>query len=117
MPQERSRGSKVLELNVTYQLLTYADNVKIVGDKINTMKNKEPSSGMRGTILPFPQYAFMAWCSVRKTQTQIYFYLYLFTSTIISTRDEIKLISSIHILTFKTFLYEHKSFILRCLST
>jgi hypothetical protein len=31
---------------------------------------------MRGAILPLPQYAFMAWCSV-EAQGQLYFYLYL----------------------------------------
>jgi hypothetical protein len=27
---------------------------------------------MRGDILPLPHYAFMAWCSVKKTQGQLY---------------------------------------------
>jgi len=31
---------------------------------------------MSGTIPSFPQYAFMAWCSV-KAQGQLYIYLYL----------------------------------------
>jgi hypothetical protein len=31
---------------------------------------------MSGAILPFPQYAFMAWCSV-KAQGQLYVYLSL----------------------------------------
>jgi hypothetical protein len=31
---------------------------------------------MRGAILPLPQYAFMAWCSV-KAQGQLYLYLCL----------------------------------------
>jgi hypothetical protein len=35
-----------------------------------------PRSRMSETILPFPQYAFMAWCSV-KSQGQLYFYLYV----------------------------------------
>jgi hypothetical protein len=30
---------------------------------------------MRGFILPFPKYAFMAWCSV-KAQAQLYLYFY-----------------------------------------
>jgi hypothetical protein len=30
---------------------------------------------MSGAITPLPQYAFMAWCSV-KTQRQLYLYLY-----------------------------------------
>jgi hypothetical protein len=29
---------------------------------------------MRGAILPLPQYASMAWCSVKKTQGQLYLY-------------------------------------------
>jgi len=33
---------------------------------------------MRGSINPFPQYAFMAWCSVKKkTRGQLYLYLLL----------------------------------------
>jgi hypothetical protein len=37
---------------------------------------------MRGAIPPLPQYAFMAWCSVKeKAQGQLYFYLSPFTFT------------------------------------
>jgi hypothetical protein len=32
---------------------------------------------MREVIPPLPQYAFMAWCSVKKEQGQLYSYLYL----------------------------------------
>jgi hypothetical protein len=32
---------------------------------------------MSGAIPPFPQYAFMAWCSV-KAQEQLYLYLFTF---------------------------------------
>jgi hypothetical protein len=32
---------------------------------------------MSGAIPPLPQYAFMAWCSV-KAQGQLYLYLYLY---------------------------------------
>jgi hypothetical protein len=33
---------------------------------------------MSGAIPPLPQYAFMAWCSVKKeAQGQLYLYLYL----------------------------------------
>jgi hypothetical protein len=31
---------------------------------------------MPGAISPLPQYAFMAWCSVRKAQGQLYLYLF-----------------------------------------
>jgi hypothetical protein len=31
---------------------------------------------MRGAILPLLQYSFMAWCSVKKAQGQMYLYLY-----------------------------------------
>jgi hypothetical protein len=34
---------------------------------------------MRGAIPPLPQYAFMAWCSIKKAQGQLYllpFYRY-----------------------------------------
>jgi hypothetical protein len=31
---------------------------------------------MRGAVSPLPQHAFMAWCSVKKTQAQLYLYLY-----------------------------------------
>jgi hypothetical protein len=30
---------------------------------------------MSGAIPPLPQYAFMAWCSVKKAQGQLYLYL------------------------------------------
>jgi hypothetical protein len=30
---------------------------------------------MRGAIPPLPQYVFMAWCSVKEAQGQLYFYL------------------------------------------
>jgi hypothetical protein len=30
---------------------------------------------MCGAIPPLPQYAFMAWCSVKKAQGQLYLYL------------------------------------------
>jgi hypothetical protein len=30
---------------------------------------------MGGAVPPLPQYAFMAWCSVRGVQGQLYFYL------------------------------------------
>jgi hypothetical protein len=33
---------------------------------------------MRGAIPPLPQYAFMAWCSVKKSQGHVYLYLYLY---------------------------------------
>jgi len=33
---------------------------------------------MRGFIPPVPQYAFMAWCSVKKAQGQLYLYLYVY---------------------------------------
>jgi hypothetical protein len=29
---------------------------------------------MRGVVPPLPQYAFMAWCSVKKAQWQLYLY-------------------------------------------
>jgi hypothetical protein len=35
---------------------------------------------MRGGIPPLPQYAFVAWCSVKKSQVQLYIYLYLLLS-------------------------------------
>jgi len=31
---------------------------------------------MGGAVPPLPQYAFMAWCSVKKAQGQLYLYLY-----------------------------------------
>jgi len=31
-----------------------------------------PRSRMRRAIPPLPQYAFMAWCSVKKAQGQLY---------------------------------------------
>jgi hypothetical protein len=39
---------------------------------------------MSGAIPPFPQYAFMAWCSV-KSLGQLYFYLYF------TNREEAKI--------------------------
>jgi hypothetical protein len=33
---------------------------------------------MSGAIPPLPQHAFMAWCSVKKAQKQLYLYLYHF---------------------------------------
>jgi len=35
-----------------------------------------PRSRMRGTILPLPQYAFMAWCSVKKKHRDNFTLLY-----------------------------------------
>jgi len=32
---------------------------------------------MRGAVPPFPQYAFLAWCWVRKAQGRFYLYLYI----------------------------------------
>jgi hypothetical protein len=34
------------------------------------------------SITPLPQYAFMAWCSINRTQGHIYLYLHLFTDSI-----------------------------------
>jgi hypothetical protein len=31
---------------------------------------------MSGAIQPLPRYVFMAWCSVKKTQGQLYLYIY-----------------------------------------
>jgi hypothetical protein len=33
---------------------------------------------MGGAVPPLPQYAFMAWCSVRESTGQLYLYLYLY---------------------------------------
>jgi len=38
---------------------------------LTTHLHLTPRSGMRGAIHPFPQYAFMAWCTV-KAQGQLY---------------------------------------------
>jgi hypothetical protein len=39
---------------------------------------------MRGAITPFPQYAFMVWCSVKEKQGQPYLYCLLRVGTCIS---------------------------------
>jgi len=44
------------------------------GVKLTTHLHSAPRSRMHGTILPLPQYTFMAWCPV-KAQGQLYFYL------------------------------------------
>jgi hypothetical protein len=31
---------------------------------------------MSGAIPPFPQYAFMAWCSVKKAQGKLYLFIW-----------------------------------------
>jgi hypothetical protein len=41
---------------------------------------------MSGVIPPLPQYAFMAWCSV-KAQGQLYLYLYMNVNTVKSTKN------------------------------
>jgi hypothetical protein len=42
---------------------------------------------MRGAILPFPQYAFMAWCSVKKsTGSTLLFTLYTADEVVRCTR-------------------------------
>jgi hypothetical protein len=46
------------------------------GVKMATHLHLVPRSRMRGYIPPLPQYAFMAWCSVKK-EAQWQFYLYL----------------------------------------
>jgi hypothetical protein len=38
---------------------------------------------MGGAILPFSQYAFMAWCSVKKIEGLYLLYLYLQLSTVV----------------------------------
>jgi hypothetical protein len=38
---------------------------------------------MSGAVPPLPQYAFMAWCSVKKAQGQLYLYLALIIIIII----------------------------------
>jgi hypothetical protein len=45
------------------------------GVKLTTHLHLVPRSRMRGAIPPLPQYAFMAWCSVKKAQGQLYLYL------------------------------------------
>jgi hypothetical protein len=41
--------------------------VKRLGVVLTTYLNLVPRSRMRGAIPPLPQYAFMAWCSVKKS--------------------------------------------------
>jgi hypothetical protein len=38
---------------------------------LNTDIHLVPRSRMLGAILAFPQYAFMAWCSVEKAQREL----------------------------------------------
>jgi len=51
-----------------------------------------PRSRSRGAIIPLPQYAFMAWCSVKKnTGITLHFTLYLLLVTPkeqVSSRDK-----------------------------
>jgi hypothetical protein len=47
---------------------------------------------MSGTIPPLPQYAFMAWCSV-KAQGQLYLYLSLATGKLMDISGKYKNIS------------------------
>jgi hypothetical protein len=42
---------------------------------------------MSGAVPPLPQYAFMAWCSVKKAQGQLYLYLYIYLYHIIIKLD------------------------------
>jgi hypothetical protein len=42
------------------------------GMKLTTHLHLAPKSRMRGAIPPVIQYAFMAWCSVKKAQGQQY---------------------------------------------
>jgi hypothetical protein len=47
--------------------------------KLTTHLHLVPRSRMHGAILPFPQYAFMAWCSI-KSQGQLYLFCFAFAS-------------------------------------
>jgi hypothetical protein len=46
--------------------------------KLTTHLHLVPRSRMRGAIPPFPQYAFMAWCSV-KAQGKLYLFYFINT--------------------------------------
>jgi hypothetical protein len=48
-----------------------------------------PPSSMSGVIPPLPQYAFMAWCSV-KAQGQLYLYIYLYLSQCLTKQHAVK---------------------------
>jgi hypothetical protein len=45
--------------------------------KLTTHLHLVPRSKKNGAIPPLPQYAFMAWCLVKKAQGQLYLYLSL----------------------------------------
>jgi hypothetical protein len=45
---------------------------------------------MCGDIIPLPQYAFMAWCSVYKSTGTAYLYLYLYLISFITIAILIK---------------------------
>jgi hypothetical protein len=45
--------------------------VKQPGMKLTTHLNLVPRSKMHGAISPLPQYAFMAWCSVKSIGTTL----------------------------------------------
>jgi hypothetical protein len=51
---------------------------KAMGVKLTTHLHLVPRSRMHGNILPFPQYAFTAWCSVKKHKDNFTFYLYVY---------------------------------------
>jgi hypothetical protein len=52
--------------------------VKRQGHEANHSLPFVPRSRMRGTIPPLPQYAFLAWCSVKKAQGRLYHYYYYY---------------------------------------
>jgi hypothetical protein len=45
---------------------------------------------MRGAILPVPQYAFMAWCSVKKEHRDNFIFTFTFTFTFNFTQTPIQ---------------------------
>jgi hypothetical protein len=47
------------------------------GVKLTTHLYLVPRSIMCGAVPPLPQYVFMAWCSVKKVQRQLFLYLYV----------------------------------------
>jgi hypothetical protein len=70
--------------------------------KLTTHLHLVPRSRMRGAIPPLPQHAFMAWCSFKKAQGQLYIHTYIHTYTHTHTHTHI----NIHTYTL-TYTYIH----------
>jgi hypothetical protein len=65
---------------------------------------------MSGAIHPLPQYAFMAWCSVKKAQGQLYLYLLYKRLTEIIEHNDINVV-------WLVYFYNHTRFLSTAINT